>query len=86
MVVMDLLGLDLPPALPKTDVPVLVLGAENDAFVSAAAVEATARAYRTEAEICTGMAHAMMLDHGWEKVAGRILSWLQVTQPYRNRR
>lgn len=81
MVIMDLLGLDLPPALPRTDVPVLVLGAENDAFVSDAAVQATARAYRTKAEICAGSAHAMMLDHCWEKVAGRVLAWLEETYP-----
>ena len=75
----DLLGLDLPPSLPRLDVPVLVLGAADDGFVFPDALEATARTYRTTAEVFPSMAHAMMLDRGWEAVAGRILGWLDAT-------
>jgi pimeloyl-ACP methyl ester carboxylesterase len=56
-----------------------VLGAENDGFVFSGALEATARTYRTRPEILPGLAHAMMLDHGWETMARRILDWLAVT-------
>jgi hypothetical protein len=30
-------------------------------------------------QVLPGMAHAMMLDHGWEAVARRILDWLETT-------
>jgi pimeloyl-ACP methyl ester carboxylesterase len=76
---LDLLGLDLPPSLPLLDVPVLVLGAEKDQFIFEGALHATAGTYRTTAEIFPGMAHAMMLDHGWENVAARIDQWLEAT-------
>jgi pimeloyl-ACP methyl ester carboxylesterase len=78
LVVLDLLGLDLPPSLPRLKFPVLVLGAEHDGFLPAfsGALEATARTYRTQPEVLPGMAHMMMLDHGWEAVAWRILDWL----------
>lgn len=76
LVVLDLMGLDLPPSIAKLDVPVLVLGAENDCFVFPGAVHATADTYRTKAEVFPGMAHAMMLDHNWRKVADRIAGWL----------
>ncbi len=79
VVLLDLMGLDLPPSTPCLDVPVLVLGAENDAFVFRGALEATATTYRTKAEVFPGMAHAMMLDHGWERVAERILTWVDAT-------
>lgn len=79
LVLADLFGLDLPPSLPILDLPVLVLGAEGDAFISRGAVEATADTYRTRPEIFPGMAHAMMLDHFWERSARRILSWLEQT-------
>src|SRR5512132_4739224 len=49
LVTLDLLGLELPPSLPILDVPVLVLGAENDRFVFPGALQATAYAYRTQA-------------------------------------
>src|SRR5512132_2610684 len=42
-------------------------------------LQATAYTYRTKAEIFLGMAHAMMLDHGWERVATRIAGWLEAT-------
>lgn len=76
LVVLDLLGLDLPPSRPALDVPVLVLGAGRDGFVFPGGLAATARTYRTRPEVFPGMAHAMMLDRGWEAVARRILDWL----------
>jgi len=75
-VILDLLGLDLPPSTRMLDVPVLVLGAERDAFVHEGGLEATARTYGTRAEIFPGMAHAMMLEPNWRDVADRIIEWL----------
>ncbi|MCG7596668.1 alpha/beta hydrolase [Mycobacterium sp. PSTR-4-N] len=56
--------------------PMLVLGADDDGAVTRAEVEATARAYRTEAEFFPRMGHNMMLEPGWEAVAARIDAWL----------
>lgn len=56
--------------------PILVLGAEQDGFVSMGEVRATARAYATEPEFFD-MGHNMMLEPGWTDVAGRIHAWLQ---------
>jgi alpha-beta hydrolase superfamily lysophospholipase len=76
-VILDLLFLDLPPSTPMLDTPVLVLGAEDDSFVTRGGLETTADTYRTRAEIFPGMAHQMMLDLGWENVAARIHAWLK---------
>jgi pimeloyl-ACP methyl ester carboxylesterase len=74
-VYLDMLGLNLPRA-GRIDAPLLVLGAENDRILSAGEVLATARRYCVEAEIIPRMAHNMMLEAGWQKVADRILTWL----------
>jgi len=79
LVILDLMGLDLPPSESRLDLPVLVLGAGNDAFVYESAVAETAKTYRTTAELIPGMAHAMMLEAEWEKVASRIADWLDAT-------
>jgi pimeloyl-ACP methyl ester carboxylesterase len=66
--------------LPKPDgvtTPLLVLGAELDACVTATEAEMTARAYGTEAQIFPSMGHNMMLEPGWQAVAERIASWLE---------
>lgn len=55
--------------------PMLVLGAERDTFITRAEVEATARAYRTEATLFP-MAHNMMLEDGWPAVADHIVQWM----------
>jgi pimeloyl-ACP methyl ester carboxylesterase len=75
-VMLDMMGFDLPPSSPRRDVPVLVLGGEEDACIAIAAVEQTARAFGTEAVLFKGMPHAMMLDREWRTVAEHILSWL----------
>jgi alpha-beta hydrolase superfamily lysophospholipase len=54
----------------------LVLGGTDDQLVSPDEVRATARAYGTEAELFSNMAHDMMLEAGWQAVADRILNWL----------
>ncbi len=81
MVCLDLLGLDLPPSTRTLDMPVLVLGAERDAFIYQGALEQTGKTYGVTPEVFSGMAHAMMIDYDWEKAALRILQWLEVTLP-----
>jgi pimeloyl-ACP methyl ester carboxylesterase len=72
---LDMVVLDrLEPARVKT--PLLVLGAARDNMLSRSDIEATARAYRTDAEIIPGVAHNSMLEQRWEAVAERILAWL----------
>lgn len=71
------LGMMLIPAVrPRPDVPVLVIGAEDDHIFRPAAVRRTARAYGTQAVFFPHMAHDMMLEAGWEAVAARIVGWL----------
>lgn len=76
LVILDLMGLDLPPSTPCLDLPVLVMGAENDMFVFPGGIDATADTYRATAEMFPDMGHAMMLDHNWLKPAERMLEWL----------
>ena len=72
---LDMMGLSLPrPERVKT--PILVMGAANDRLISPNEVEATARAYHTQAEVFPDMAHDMMLEARWQTVADRILGWL----------
>jgi pimeloyl-ACP methyl ester carboxylesterase len=72
---LDAILFNLPhPAKVRT--PLLILGAANDAVFPPHEVQATARAYNTTAEIFPDMAHDMMLEAGWQKVADRILTWL----------
>ena len=58
-------------------IPMLILGADNDALFSRDEIEVTARAYKTQAEFFPNMAHSMMLEAGWQSVAERILKWFR---------
>jgi pimeloyl-ACP methyl ester carboxylesterase len=76
-VFLDMLALDRPrPDRVRT--PMLVLGAERDTFFTRREVEATARAYAAAVAFFP-MAHNMMLEDGWEEVAGHIVGWLDRT-------
>ena len=71
---LDVVAFVLPrPA--RVEVPVLVLGAERDAFFTLDEVRRTASAYGNQAEIFPGMGHNMMLDQGWQEVADRVGAW-----------
>ena len=73
---LDMVALDLPkPAKVKT--PLLVLGVARDNMIGPREIEATARAYNTQAEIIPDVAHNSMLEQNWQLVAKRILTWLE---------
>lgn len=72
---LDILFLNLPKPK-RITTPMLVMGAANDTCFLPSQVEATARAYHTQAIIFPNMGHGMMLEEGWEAVAGRIIAWL----------
>jgi hypothetical protein len=52
-------------------------GAERDGTLTVGEMRRIAAAYRTKAEIMTGMGHDMMLDSGWPEVADRIDTWVR---------
>jgi pimeloyl-ACP methyl ester carboxylesterase len=73
--VLDMVFLNLPKP-GRVSTPLLVLGAQCDRSVTPQEVHATARAYRTQAEILPNMGHDMMLEPGWVAVTQRIHTWL----------
>jgi alpha-beta hydrolase superfamily lysophospholipase len=75
MAFLDMVALDLPKP-EKVKTPLLVLGAARDNMIGPRELEATARAYDTQAEIIPDVAHNSMLEQNWQSVAERILSWL----------
>lgn len=76
-VILDMLWLDLPTLHSQPTSPLLVLGAANDKVFPQFLVNWTAKIYDTQAHIFPNMAHTMMLEPAWQKVADYILSWLQ---------
>ena len=71
-----LFNLPRPDKIRALALPMLVLGAADDALFTPHEIKATAQAYNTQAEIFPDMSHDMMLDTGWQKVAERIVAWL----------
>jgi pimeloyl-ACP methyl ester carboxylesterase len=74
---LDMVAFNRPRPYRVPHIPMLVLGAGQDAVFSPAEVEATARAYHTQAVLFPEMGHDMMLDVGWQAVAGHIAGWLK---------
>lgn len=73
---LDELGLNL-VRTKRVKTPLLIIGAQNDAVIKPWMVQRTAARYGAQAEIFPGLAHDVMLEAGWEKVAKRILEWLE---------
>ena len=75
MAFLDMLLFALPRPS-RVDIPMLVLGAENDNLFSPNDIRRTAKAYQAQHTIFSNMAHDMMLERGWQGVVDRILEWL----------
>ena len=74
---LDMALFALPQPRKVKPTPMLILGAENDTIFTRAEEKATARAYNAQVEFFPNMAHDMMLEPGWQKVAERIVAWLK---------
>jgi len=59
-------------------VPMLVLGAENDAIFAVDEIEAIAQRYNAECKVIPGMAHDIMLESKWKEAADTIIQWLDI--------
>jgi pimeloyl-ACP methyl ester carboxylesterase len=79
MAFVDMVALDLPKPK-KVKTPLLVLGVARDHMIGPREIEATARAYKTQAVIIPEVAHNSMLEQQWQSVAGRIITWLNERQ------
>lgn len=79
--VLNLLGLERPKPHP-VDLPVLVMGATEDAIFTPVMVAATAEAWGATPVMFDEIGHDVMLDVGWELVADRLAEWvLENTEP-----
>lgn len=59
------------------EVPMLVLGAAQDAFFPPTAVLDTGAYHGAETIVIDDLAHAMMLEPRWQVVADAVLAWLE---------
>lgn len=63
------------------ELPVFVLGAGSDRFITAAQIEATARTWNANAVIIEGLGHDVMLDDRWKEAATALHAWLDTAVP-----
>ena len=61
----------------RATMPLLVLAAQIDILFPPPVVRETAQWHGVDATIVPGLAHAMMLDEGWEQAAAVIAGWLE---------
>jgi pimeloyl-ACP methyl ester carboxylesterase len=69
------------PQPKRITTPIHVLGGQDDTIFYPYEVEATGRAYHTQAILYPHMAHDMMLEAGWQAVADEMLRWLNSKLP-----
>ncbi|MBU2512057.1 lysophospholipase [bacterium] len=72
---LDMMILNL-PKVSRIKTRMLVLGGEADNIISPTEMKSTAESYGAELEMFKGMAHDMMLEKEWQKVADRIINWM----------
>lgn len=70
---------DLPFPPRRSNVPMLVLGAEEDAFLHPLTAKWTAQCYGANYHVFQKVAHAMMLEKAWKEIADFFLNWLSET-------
>ncbi|MFN3200193.1 MAG: alpha/beta hydrolase [Bradymonadia bacterium] len=58
-------------------VPIITFGAEHDAFIPPALIQATAMTYGCPSQIVRGMGHVMMLERHWEEAAQPLYRWAE---------
>lgn len=67
-----------------TQIPLFVVGAENDRVISVKDNERTAEKYNAPLQIVPDIAHDVMLDKNHEVISTMILKWIHETNPHIN--
>ena len=62
---------------PRGRLPVLVLGAADDAFFPPSMIESAARWHGVDARMVPGLGHAVMLELEWALAAAAVSDWLE---------
>ncbi len=65
------------PNSKKVNTKTLVIGGEDDFLFTPKQMTNTAKKYNTQPVMFEGMGHDIMLDKGWENVAGKVHQWIQ---------
>ena len=76
---LDCLALDL-VKVARISTPALVTGGSLDPVIRPDLVAATAQAYGVEPVMFETMAHDMMLERDWRKLADAILAWVETLE------
>ncbi|HSH08351.1 MAG TPA: alpha/beta fold hydrolase [Burkholderiales bacterium] len=74
---LDMSGWGLPQPWRAARVPTLVLGAGRDVLIPAALAGSSARMLGAEYRLLEDLAHAVMLEAGWQGAARAVLDWLE---------
>ena len=77
---LDMLAFSLPGKIRDYATPTLVLCAEKDTIFTPAESARTASRYGAELASFPEVAHDMMLDPQWQKVADRVIQWMAANQ------
>lgn len=72
----DMTFFNLPRRSQMKEVPMRVMGAQNDMLIPPPLVRMTADTYGVEAHILPDAGHGLMLEPGWQKAADEIAGWL----------
>ena len=60
----------------RVQCPMLVVAGREDRITPARMVRKIAQKYRAELRVYDGHAHMVLLEPGWELIAGEVASWL----------
>ncbi|MBZ9609904.1 alpha/beta hydrolase [Clostridium estertheticum] len=74
-IIKELMGTIVPKTL-KTEIPVLILGSEQDLCVSVKTIIETGKVYKSKPIIFSNVSHDMMLDPNWRMIADKIIVFL----------
>ena len=73
----DIAGMGLPVAAARMNCPLLLVGAAEDRVIAAEMVRRIAGKYKSDYREYPGFGHNLVIEPGWERIAGDILEWLE---------
>ncbi len=76
---LEMVFMKLPPKKPS-ELPIMIIGAENDSLISLSSTVKMAKSYDVEPVIIKNSSHMIMMEEEWENVASSINEFIQLNQ------